>query len=204
MLAAHAFDLKVFSLWSARRRPWRRPPMCAGSSRRSVLPGGLECGAAGRRRGAAVRADDQAAVGRRCRGCSPILGTRGLVEVNPVPRGLATRRPGRAGVSLIRAPRTLPRVLEPAEVAELLAVLRTARDRAMIQLRLLGGLRRCEVLRLGLGDIRPGGAPGVHRRGQGRTATAGAGRPGLLRVLGRLPRHRAAGGGGHRPGVRGP
>lgn len=42
------------------------------------------------------------------------------VEANPVPRGLATRgrkgRPGVRGVPLIRAPRTLPRVIEPAEV----------------------------------------------------------------------------------------
>jgi len=41
------------------------------------------------------------------------------VVANPVPRGLATRgrrgRPGVRGTPLIRAPRTLPRVLEPAE-----------------------------------------------------------------------------------------
>ena len=46
----------------------------------------------------------------------------------------------------MRTPRTLPRVIDPAEVDALLAALRTHRDRAMVQAMLLGGLRRCEVL----------------------------------------------------------
>ena len=83
------------------------------------------------------------------------------VNANPVPRGLATRgRRGRAGVvrgtPLIRAPRTLPRVLEPAEADAFVAALRTQRDRAMVAAMLLGGLRRCEVLGLRLPDLRPG------------------------------------------------
>jgi site-specific recombinase XerD len=84
------------------------------------------------------------------------LSALGLVAGNPVPRGLATRRPGRRGVPLIRAPRLLPRVLTPQEVTALLAVLRTFRDRAMVELMLLAGLRRCEVLGLALADVRPG------------------------------------------------
>ncbi|MCA1699741.1 MAG: tyrosine-type recombinase/integrase [Actinobacteria bacterium] len=78
---------------------------------------------------------------------------------NPVPRGLAVRRPGQKairGVPLIRAPRTLPRVVDPDEIDALMDALRTQRDRAMVQAMLLGGLRRCEVLGLGLRDIRPG------------------------------------------------
>lgn len=82
------------------------------------------------------------------------------VVTNPVPHGLATRgrrgRPGVRGVPLIRAPRTLPRVLEPADAEAFLAALRTQRDRAMAQGMLLGGLRRCEVLGLRLPDLRPG------------------------------------------------
>src|SRR3954451_11208134 len=81
------------------------------------------------------------------------------VTRNPVPRGLALRRDrGRAvrGVPLIRAPRTLPRVIDPDEANALLAALRTHRDRAMVEAMLLGGLRRCEVLGLRLGDVRPG------------------------------------------------
>ena len=82
------------------------------------------------------------------------------VSANPVPRGLASRgRRGRAGVRgtpLIRAPRTLPRVLEPAEAEAFMVALRTLRDRAMAQAMLLGGLRRCEVLGLRLPDLHPG------------------------------------------------
>jgi site-specific recombinase XerD len=82
------------------------------------------------------------------------------VVANPVPRGLATRgRRGRAGVRgtpLIRAPRTLPRVLAPADAAMFMGALRTHRDRAMIEVMLLAGLRRCEVLGLRLADLHPG------------------------------------------------
>ena len=81
------------------------------------------------------------------------------VTRNPVPRGLAVRRPGQRavrGVPLIRAPRTLPRVIDPDQVDALTAALRTRRDRAMVEAMLLGGLRRCEVLGLHLEDVRPG------------------------------------------------
>ena len=84
---------------------------------------------------------------------------RGDVSVNPVPRGLPTRRerqrPGQ-GVPLVRVPRTLPQVLEPGEVDALTAALRTHRDRAMVAAMVLGGLRRCEVLGLRLPDLRFG------------------------------------------------
>ncbi|HEY5155235.1 MAG TPA: tyrosine-type recombinase/integrase [Acidimicrobiales bacterium] len=77
------------------------------------------------------------------------------VTVNPVPRGLATRRRGgrTQHVPLVRVPRTLPQILDPGEVNALLAALRTRRDRAMVLAMVLGGLRRCEVLALRLGDI---------------------------------------------------
>jgi integrase len=83
------------------------------------------------------------------------------VQANPVPRGLATRRAygggdQRGGVPLIRAPRTLPRVLDPAEVEAFTAALRTRRDQAMVAAMLLGGLRRCEVLGLRLDDLKLG------------------------------------------------
>ena len=84
---------------------------------------------------------------------------RGDVSVNPVPRGLPTRRerqrPGQ-GVPLVRVPRTLPQILDPGEVDALTAALRTHRDRAMVAAMVLGGLRRCEVLGLRLGDLRFG------------------------------------------------
>jgi site-specific recombinase XerD len=88
------------------------------------------------------------------------LHARGDVSVNPVPRGLPTRRerqrPGQ-GVPLVRAPRTLPQILAPAQVDALTVALRRHRDRAMVAAMVLGGLRRCEVLGLRLGDLRFGG-----------------------------------------------
>jgi integrase/recombinase XerD len=83
----------------------------------------------------------------------------GEVSANPVPRGLATRRGGQRavrGVPLIRAPRTLPRVVDPIDIDAFTRSLRTQRDRAMIDAMLLGGLRRCEVLGLRFEDINAG------------------------------------------------
>jgi len=54
---------------------------------------------------------------------------------------------------LVRVPRTLPRILPPAEADRLLAALRTDRDRAMVLAMLLAGLRRCEVLGLRFADV---------------------------------------------------
>jgi integrase/recombinase XerD len=95
----------------------------------------------------------------RVSGLFGYLHARGDVATNPVPRGLPTRRERqrpRQGVALIRATRTLPRILEPGEVDALLAALRTQRDRAMVLAMVLGGLCRCEVLGLRLGDLRVG------------------------------------------------
>lgn len=81
---------------------------------------------------------------------------RGDVDRNPVPQGLSTRRSrrrGGRGVPLIRTPRTLPRIVDPAEVDGLLAACRTLRDRGMFEAMVLGGLRRCEVLGLRLDDL---------------------------------------------------
>ena len=79
------------------------------------------------------------------------------VTANPVPRGLQTRRQGGThksrSVPLVRVPRTLPRILDPADADSLLRALRTDRDRAMVLAMLLGGLRRCEMLGLRLEDV---------------------------------------------------
>ena len=85
------------------------------------------------------------------------LHARGDIQRNPVPRGLPTRRERQRphqGVPLVRTTRTLPSILTPAEVDALLGALRTHRDRAMVLAMVLGGLRRCEVLGLRLGDLR--------------------------------------------------
>ena len=75
-----------------------------------------------------------------------------------MPQGLITRREGerRRLRPLVRAVTTLPRVLAPTEVDALVGALRTARDRAIVDAMVLGGLRRCEVLGLRLEDIRLG------------------------------------------------
>src|SRR6266446_1195203 len=58
------------------------------------------------------------------------------VQVNPVPRGMLTRRQGGSRRSrtapLVRVPRTLPRILSPREADRLVGALRTHRDRAMV------------------------------------------------------------------------
>ena len=104
-----------------------------------------------------------ATIRRRLAAVSAFYGylvTRGDVgvETNPVPRGLPTRRHRRdgRGQPLVRAVRRLPRVLEPEELAVLMAALRTQRDRAMVQAMVLGGLRRAEVLGLRLEDLHLG------------------------------------------------
>ena len=122
---------------------------------------------------------------------------------NPVPGGLATRRPqsrGMRGVPLLRAPRTLPRVLAPAEVDALLGALLTNRDRAMVLAMLLGGLRRCEVLGLRVQDVRAGERRLFIAEGKG-------GHQRIVPVSGRFFASLASyfehpAGGGLRPGVR--
>lgn len=77
------------------------------------------------------------------------------VSKNPVPRrSLAVSGPQAHG--LIRVQRTVPRVIDATTADRLLAATRHHRDRAMLEAMLFGGLRRCEVLGLGIGDVRPG------------------------------------------------
>jgi integrase/recombinase XerD len=98
-------------------------------------------------------------VRRRLSSVSGLYGfllARGDVAANPVPRSLPSRRERqrpRQGVPLVRTPRTLPHILEPAQVNALVAALRSYRDRAMVEAMVLGGLRRCEVLGLRLEDL---------------------------------------------------
>ena len=64
----------------------------------------------------------------------------GEVDANPVPRGLSNRKRSRTGrgTPLVRTPRTLPTILEPAEVDELLGACRRWRDRAMVEAMVFG------------------------------------------------------------------
>jgi site-specific recombinase XerD len=80
----------------------------------------------------------------------------GEVDANPVPRGLSNRKRSRTdrGTPLVRTPRTLPTILEPAEVDELLGACRRWRDRAMVEAMVFGALRRAEVLGLRFEDLK--------------------------------------------------
>lgn len=83
----------------------------------------------------------------------------GEMDHNPIERGMPVRAPvtrDRRVVPLVRPVRHLPQILDTTEVARLLAALRMARDRAMVEAMLLAGLRRCEVLGLRHSDIRWG------------------------------------------------
>jgi integrase/recombinase XerD len=153
---AVAYDLKVF--FTVVGKPARRvrpvDVLAFMTAQRSGGQGRLQVAGAG---GGGVSART---LRRRLSSVSGLYGfllARGDVTANPVPRGLPTRRerqrPGQ-GVPLVRVPRTLPQILSPAEVDALTAALRTHRDRAMVAAMVLGGLRRCEVLGLRLGDLR--------------------------------------------------
>ena len=107
--------------------------MCSSSSRTSVVIGrwcGLRIGSLGCPRGQIARR-----LSSVC-GLYAYAIARGdtAVRVNPVPRGLATRRQGGRGsrVPLVRVPRTLPKILSPDDVDRLVGALRTDRDRAMV------------------------------------------------------------------------
>src|SRR2546423_572931 len=171
---AVAYDLKVF-FTAVAKSPRRVCPvdvLAFMTAQRAGGEGRMQVAQAG---GAGVSART---LRRRLSSVSGLYGflvARGDVSVNPVPRGLPTRRERQRpvqGVPLVRVPRTLPQVLEPGEVDALTAALRTHRDRAMVAAMVLGGLRRCEVLGLRLPDLRFG-----ERRGVVRGGTAGGHRP---------------------------
>lgn len=90
-----------------------------------------------------VRADNPVPAARRSSGARVRRGLLGH---------LGPGRP-RGGGRLVRAPRRLPESLEPGEVAAFIADLRTARDRSMALLMLLGGLRAGEVRTLRLAGV---------------------------------------------------
>src|SRR6266481_4857791 len=112
-----------------------------------------------------------ATINRRLAAISGLFSFRSMRDpaaVNPVPRGAAARRAAsgeRAGLLghlarprprsklRVREPRRLPRGLDRAETAALLASFRTDRDRAIAGLMLLSGLRSAEVLGLRVADV---------------------------------------------------
>ena len=96
------------------------------------------------------------------------------LKTSPVPRGLVRRKTswgngyGRPTTTpLIRAPETLPRPLDPEEIAPFINSMRCHRDKSMVLLMLLAGLRKSEVLKLALEDIDFGQRTLTVREGKG-------------------------------------
>ncbi len=112
-----------------------------------------------------------ATVNRRMAAVSGLFTFRAMRDPaagNPMPRGRAARRvPDSARQGLlghlarplpgsavrVRAPRRLPRGLDPGEVVAFMASLRTWRDKAIAGLMLFSGLRSAEVLALSVDDV---------------------------------------------------
>ena len=90
-------------------------------------------------------------------------------------------------LAFIEAQRAPPR---GAEVDAFMAALRTRPDRAMVEAMVLGGLRRCEVLGLRLGDLKRPRAAAVRGRGRRRPPAHRARLGSVLRQRGRVPRWR--------------
>ena len=82
------------------------------------------------------------------------------LKTSPIPRGLVKRKTSRGNwygkpttTPLVRAPETLPRPLDPDEISPFINSMRCHRNKAMVLLMLLAGLRKSEVLKLTLEDI---------------------------------------------------
>lgn len=175
---AYAYDLLIFGRFCAERGlsigaltpsevfdflDWQSGPRRPGGDERTrtVVPLRDYRGAAPatmNRRIAALRGLCEYAVLAGARADNPVPAARRSSGAR-VRRGLLGHLgPGRprGGGRLVRTPRRLPEALDAAEVAAFIADLRTARDRAMALLMLLGGLRAGEVRALLLSDVDQG------------------------------------------------
>ncbi|MCC7360348.1 MAG: tyrosine-type recombinase/integrase [Anaerolineales bacterium] len=93
------------------------------------------------------------------------------IHRNPVPAGLPWRGPmpsqAPRAAPLLRAPQPLPQVVPAVQVQQFLASLNTYRDKAIVLLMALAGLRKSEVLNLELADIHPSQGTVNVRQGKG-------------------------------------
>jgi site-specific recombinase XerD len=100
-----------------------------------------------------------------------LMGDDPPVKRNPVPSGLVLR--GQVPTTapranpLLRLPQTLPQLVPVEQVQRFLASLTTYRDKAMILLIGLAGLRKAEVLGLALSDLDPVQGTVFVREGKG-------------------------------------
>jgi site-specific recombinase XerD len=172
---SYAFDLLHFARWLAGQRLALDPVdtdallrylAACRSERRAGQQDNVVSLVSGRAHGLAA-----ATINRRLAAVSGLFNFRSMRDAgtpNPVPKGPAARRAAvgeRAGLLghldrpkprsqlRVRQPRRLPRGLDRAETAGLLASFRTDRDRAIAGLMLLSGLRSAEVLGLRVADV---------------------------------------------------
>ena len=172
---AYAFDLLCFGRFCIDRRlllagvaptdlfDWVDAQMTPGTvpagrrvvplARRGAAPATVN------RRVAAVRSFFEHLVLREVRTANPVPVPRRSSGLRPKARGvLGHLGPGRrrgAG-RLVRQPQLLPESIDPDDVAVFLADLGTHRDRAVVLLMVLGGLRSAEVRGLRLADVDQG------------------------------------------------
>jgi site-specific recombinase XerD len=145
-------DLFDYLDWQRQPRGSAQPSVVVElSSRTGAAPATMN------RRIAAVRGLFEYAVVAGVCSQNPVPAARRSTGVRARRRGLLGHlgpgRSGRGAGRLVRAPKRLPGALEAREVAEFVADLSTARDRAMALLMLLGGLRAMEVRGLLLADV---------------------------------------------------
>ncbi len=143
-------DLFDYLEWQSRPRPGPGGGVVVRMDRRrGAAPATMN------RRIAAVRGLFEYAVITGLRAESPVPAARRSSGLRAARRGMLgyLGRAGRGGGRLVREQRRLPEALEPAEVEAFTAGLSTSRDRAMVLLMLLGGLRAAEVRGLRLADV---------------------------------------------------
>ncbi len=138
--------------WQAVRRPGQEV-MVAITTGHGSAPASVN------RRVAAVRAFFEHQVLAGAREDNPVPAPRRGQGLRPKARGmlghLAPGRP-RQGGRLVRQQRRLPESLDSGDVSAFLADLGTYRDRAIVLLMVLGGLRAAEVRSLRLADVDQG------------------------------------------------
>lgn len=145
-----ATDLFDYLAWQQRPSPGTGKVVRLDARRGVVAPATMN------RRIAAVRGLFEFAVTIGVRGDNPVPAARRSSGLRAKQRGLLGHLGAgkeRAGGRLVRQPRRLPEALEPDDVAVFLTDLRTFRDRSIVLLMLLGGLRAAEVRSLRLADV---------------------------------------------------
>ena len=144
-----ATDLFDYLEWQQRPAPGAGTVVRL-SARRGAAPATMN------RRIAAVRGLFEFAVMSGVRGDNPVPAARRSSGLRAKQRGLLGHigaGKARTGGRLVREPRRLPESLKPDDVAVFLTDLRTTRDRSIVLLMLLGGLRAAEVRSLRLTDV---------------------------------------------------